>query len=584
MTRPMRQIVVSAVCVSVSLAFTGLAHAHFLWVKTLAVPDGKPQAFMFFGENAADEAYHFPDKLAKVKMFRRAADGKRAELKTEALDTDDRVGHVSQLKSDDACVLEAAGQYGIYGTMLLDYCAKHVHSPSNDKLAALGPSKDLKLDIVPAEKDGQLQLTVLRDGKPLADAELMITVGDDDIVEGKTDAKGHFTLRPKSGGLIGVLTHYDDASAKGQHDGKEFASRTTYATLTFPWHGAGDKAAGKTSAAKPQAVLPALPEPLSSFGAVVSDGWLYIYGGHTGTEHDHSAANISKHFRRIRLRGTGEANGTQKWEDLPMQTPLQGLPIVAHGGKIYRVGGLSARNATADEKENLHSTAEFAEFNPTTGKWTALAPLPAPRSSHNAAVVGDKLYVVGGWELAGKSPGTWQPATLMYDFKKPQAGWQEVKELPYKRRALAAAQWSGKLVALGGMDEKAKISMRVDFFDPATGAWTKGPDLPGAGMAGFGVSAWNLDGRLYLSGFRGILYRLNEAGTEWEEVAKLEKPRFFHQLVPAAGGGLLAVGGASQDGHLDNIEWIDVDAKPAAAEAQATDLDRPASEHSRSRS
>jgi hypothetical protein len=28
---------------------------------------------------------------------------------------------------------------------------------------------------------------------------------------------------------------------------------------------------------------------------------------------------------------------------------------------------------------------------------------------------GDKLYVVVGWELTGKSPGTWQPATLVYE-------------------------------------------------------------------------------------------------------------------------------------------------------------------------
>ena len=82
--------------------------------------------------------------------------------------------------------------------------------------------------------------------------------------------------------------------------------------------------------------------------------------------------------------GTGSASdaraatGQAEWEELPMQTPLQGLPLVAHGGKIYRVGGLTARNATTEEKEDLHSTNEFAEFDPATGKWTALAPLPAP--------------------------------------------------------------------------------------------------------------------------------------------------------------------------------------------------------------
>ena len=99
---------------------------------------------------------------------------------------------------------------------------------------------------------------------------------------------------------------------------------------------------------------------MASFGAVVCDGWLYVYGGHTGGEHEHSAANLSQHFRRIQLEG-----GTE-WQELPMQTPLQGLPLVAHGGKVYRVGGLDIRNPTTKDKEDLHSTAEFAEFDPAT--------------------------------------------------------------------------------------------------------------------------------------------------------------------------------------------------------------------------
>ena len=86
--------------------------------------------------------------------------------------------------------------------------------------------------------------------------------------------------------------------------------------------------------------------------------------------------------------------------------------------------------------------------------------------------------------------------------------------------------------------------MQVHFFDPESGKWEKGPNLPGAGLAGFGVSAWNLDGQLYVCGLRGVLYRLNDAGSAWEEAGRLETPRFFHQLVPGSHGGLLAVGGA----------------------------------------
>jgi outer membrane protein assembly factor BamB len=558
------------------VTLAGPADAHFLWLKTLAVPDGDPLAFLHFGENVDDEAYHFPEKLAALKIWKRTGDGERIELASEKLETEERVGRTAPLASDEACVLEAAGQYGVYETMLLNYYAKHVYAPSNDKLAAAGASKELKLDVIPGRKDDQLELTVLWDGKPLAEAILLVTVGDEDVTEVTTDAQGKAALRPEGEGIVGVLVNKSEEGISGELGGKKYTSAAHYATLTFPWRKSVEKSAAQdTENADSQAGVPPLPEPLSSFGAVVADGWLYVYGGHIGTEHDHSGANLSQYFRRIRLGGTDSASDAQaatgqaEWEELPMQTPLQGLPLVAHGGKIYRVGGLRARNATTEEKEDLHSTNEFAEFDPATGKWTALAPLPAPRSSHNAAVIGDKLYVVGGWKLAGKSPGEWQPAAVVYDFAKPEIGWQEIKPLPHKRRALAVGQWNGKLVAVGGMDENNKITMRVDAFDPSTGAWSEGPELPGAGMAGFGLSAWNLDGKLYVSGFRGVVYRLNDAGSAWEEVARLTTPRFFHQLVPATGGGLLAVGGAAQEGHLADIEWVDVNNKSAGAEAEA---------------
>ncbi len=537
-----------SVC-AVSASFASNCWAHFLWLKTVA-QDGKPQAFLFFGESPADEAYHLPEPLAKTKVWRRAKDNKRTELPTENLETEDRIGLTAPFGGKRPCTLEATQQYGIYGQSLLVYYAKHVHADVKE-LNAAGPSKERKLDIVPRADRNGLELTVRWGGKPLADAELTISVNDGEAVEQTTDKSGRVYLTPKSDGLVGVLASHMEKDNAGELDGKKYKGVLHYASLTFEWNGAR-KDAGAAADDKPPADLAPLPEPVSSFGAAVADGWLYVYGGHTGEEHDHSAANLSKHFRRIKLEGGAE------WEELPTQTPLQGLALVAHGGNVYRIGGMSARNPTTKDKEDLHSTAEFSEFNPSTGKWRSLAPLPTPRSSHNAVVIGDRLYVVGGWRLKGPSRGEWQPDGLVFDFAKPNAGWQTLPEPSFKRRALAAGEWRGRLVALGGMDETAKPSRRIDFFDPQSGRWSQGPDLPGTGLAGFGVSAWNLDGNLYVSGFGGIVYRLNETGSAWEEAARLATPRFFHQLVPATGGGLLAVGGASREGHLADIEWIEV--------------------------
>ena len=177
---------------------------------------------------------------------------------------------------------------------------------------------------------------------------------------------------------------------------------------------------------------------------------------------------------------------------------------------------MNARNKTTDDKEDLHSTDEFAVYDPAAKKWTALAPLPAPRSSHNAVVIGDKLYVTGGWTLAGSRKGKWIEDSLVYSFADPSSGWEKLPKQDFKRRALAASQWQGKLAALGGMDQDADISRRVDFFDPESGKWSQGPELPGTGMSGFGVSAWNLDGTVYVSGFNGRVFRLADDGSKWE--------------------------------------------------------------------
>jgi len=301
---------------------------------------------------------------------------------------------------------------------------------------------------------------------------------DVDAQKVKTDADGKVTLQPEGAGLVAVLANVHEGSQSGELNGKKYTSAAHYASLTFPWQvidaatTSTGGASGTHALSQSESGVPPLPEPVSSFGGAVCDGYLYVYSGHTGTEHDHSAANLSQHFRRVPLAGGSE------WETLPMQTPLQGLALVAHGGKLYRVGGMNARNATTDDDEDLHSTTEFAEYDPATKKWTSLEPLPAPRSSHNAVVIGGKLYVVGGWMLSGSRKGEWLDDSLVYNFSDPSAGWQKLPKQDFQRRALAASQWRGKLAALGGMDEKVKVSRRVDFFDPATGKWSQGPELP----------------------------------------------------------------------------------------------------------
>lgn len=305
---------------------------------------------------------------------------------------------------------------------------------------------------------------------------------------------------------------------------------------------------GEATSEPAPATVQGLPEAIASFGAVVSDGWIYVYSGHIGTAHDHSKDNLSQAFRRRKIAG-GD------WEELPMETPLQGLALVAHDGLVYRIGGLSARNA-ADADADLHSLDTVSCFDPATKTWSQVTPLPEGRSSHDATVVDGKIYVVGGWKLSGASDdGEWHDDILIFDTQHPEAGWKSVPQ-PFTRRALTVTQHQGVVYAVGGMDDNESIDRTVNRFDPNTQSWSEGPTLPGQGMNGFGASAWSNGHALLASGSNGVVYQLSADGSEWNEVGKLTEPRFFHQLVPGSNGEFIVLGGASRKGHLDSIEIV----------------------------
>lgn len=290
-----------------------------------------------------------------------------------------------------------------------------------------------------------------------------------------------------------------------------------------------------------------LPQKASSLGVCASDGWLYAYGGHTGKTHTYSAETTIGKFRRAPLAGG-------KWEELPSGPAAQGLALVAHKGKIYRVGGMQPRNRPGEKADN-HSLSSFAVYDPSAKKWQDLPDLPEGRSSHDAAIVGDRLYVFGGWKMNGEGKAsTWHKGGLMIDLSSSTPKWVSVDQ-PFARRALAVAAVAGKVYVLGGLQAKGGPTTQVDVFDPATGKWSIGPALPGEGT-GFSPSACALDGRLYAGTNDGKVHRLDEAGKAWEAVGTQAVARHVSRLVPGEKGALLVVGGTGRKGDARAVEVI----------------------------
>lgn len=299
--------------------------------------------------------------------------------------------------------------------------------------------------------------------------------------------------------------------------------------------------------AKP--AYPPLPAAVSSLGAVVCDGHLYVYGGHAGKTHSYDTKGVLGTFHRLKLDG-----GTT-WEELPGGTILQGMNLATHGGKIYRVGGMQPRNEPGTPADN-HSVADAAAYDPKTGKWSKLPSLPQGRSSHDVVVVKDTLVVVGGWTQKGAGEKSeWLDTALALDLTATKPEWKAIKQ-PFQRRALTATAIGTKVYVLGGLDVTANALNRVEIFDLANGQWSTGPDFPG-GRVGFSPAANTVNGRIILNTSEGSTFRLTEDGKDWEKVGTSATKRMVARLLPHGAHALL-VGGASRNGNIGDIEILTI--------------------------
>ena len=183
------------------------------------------------------------------------------------------------------------------------------------------------------------------------------------------------------------------------------------------------------------------------------------------------------------------------------------MALVAHQGSLIRVGGMRATNEQGEDA-NLVSVAEVARFDIASKTWQPLPDLPEPRSSHDAAVVGNTLYVISGWRLDGDmDDGDWQTKGLALDLSQSSATW-EAFDLPFERRALAVAVAGERLVIVGGMGSGHRRGQHR--ICQRHGRHRANP--------GLGDSAW-------------------------KPRTKLVFPRYFHRRAHASDTALLAVGG-----------------------------------------
>jgi hypothetical protein len=119
--------------------------------------------------------------------------------------------------------------------------------------------------------------------------------------------------------------------------------------------------------------------------------------------------------------------------------------------------------------------ATVEAYDPSSREWKRCASLTTPRAFAAAAAFGDRVYVFGGLDAAGKA----LDSVEVYDPRKNV--WATAPSMGVPRSRLAAVNhMRHSLVVAGGLDADEKNSDKVRVFLPEANVWGEWPSLPTA--------------------------------------------------------------------------------------------------------
>ena len=275
------------------------------------------------------------------------------------------------------------------------------------------------------------------------------------------------------------------------------------------------------------------PEPSEELYGITAGGKMLVFGGQQlgwkslGMVYEYDPA-------------------TDKWtkkKDMPL--PTHHAALAETGGKIYVIGGFTVPSGA--EKGNppgWEPIDNVWEYDPRSDTWRALAPLPSKRGSVVAAVVGGKVYAIGG---AANHPGSAESfiyrtrgrpslhrAVATNEVYDPATNrWASRNPMPTARNHAAVGVVGGKIYVIGGRIGSVFMSTGsntdiVEEYDPVTDQWggIRAP-MPTPRSGG----AWGVhNGRIYVAGGEGRSYQFSAAfkAVEAYDVAA----NFWHVLPP----------------------------------------------------
>ncbi len=215
-------------------------------------------------------------------------------------------------------------------------------------------------------------------------------------------------------------------------------------------------------------------------------------------------------------------------------------------GKVVVVAGL-LRDDTP--------SAQVDVYDPASDQWSPGPRLPQPLHHSGVGVLGERLYVVGGYT---GTAGNWRPVADVISLGPGETAWRPEPALAGPRGALAVASLDEALVAVGGVGSGPEV--RTEVLRRGAAAWEPGPDLPypteHLAATGAGGRAYAIAGRYRsLEGNLDLVSSFAPGERRWRNEPALRRTRGGIGAA-APGGHPCVAGGEAPDGTIGSVECL----------------------------
>jgi N-acetylneuraminic acid mutarotase len=249
----------------------------------------------------------------------------------------------------------------------------------------------------------------------------------------------------------------------------------------------------------------------------------------------------------------------QAWSEQPaLPKPSHHVHLAVLGDKLFAIGGFLG----GESRSQWICTARVLVLD--GDRWADGPTLPRPIGEAVPLVHDGRIHLIGGRAPRADTNAAWNDHVDVDDhwvLASGDTGWKRAAPLPVARNSAGGAVLGGALHVISGRTVGDPPTAAHHLYDPGADTWREGEPFPEP-RGGLAAATWR--GRIVAGGgevFKppsvgASLYELDPAGA-WRRIDTLPTPRHGHGFV-AADDALYVVGGAREPSASGTLARVDV--------------------------